>query len=241
MKRLLTAALVMLLAVPTACAEGEVPTGSKPGRDVKAELEILLKENPDLVLDVLKENSVQVLEIVRYGAALQQKQQQREQWELELKNPKQLFLDPERPVRGKADAPVVIVEYSDFQCPYCIQAAKTIEKLLARYPGVVRLAFKHLPLERHEQAMIAARYFEAVAMQDKAKAWLLHDDMFADPKALEKGGEEHLKKLAADLGLDMDRLARDVKSEVVARRIESDREEADRFGFRGTPHFLVAA
>lgn len=205
----------------------------------KQDVEAVLRENPELILRVLRENKEDVFDIVQAGLESKRKQQEMAKRQQELQNPKQPAIAPDRPVRGDEDAPVTIVEYSDFLCPYCLRGAATVEQVLEEYAGEVRLVFKHQPLKSHEHAMIAARYFEATAMQDEQKAWQLHDRMFAQQEALEKGGEPWLKNVVAQLGLDVEQIARDARSDEVTGRIESDMAEARQFGFRGTPYFLV--
>ena len=234
MRGLCFVALCALLVLAAACAEGGA-SKKVANRDLKGEVEQIFKDNPDIVLNVLKEHSEAVLEIVRDGAIQEQRRQMRAQWQEELANPKKPVIDPDRPIRGKRGAPVTLVEYSDFQCPYCGQAAETVKQLMQKYPGTVRMVFKHLPLPRHEYALLAAKYFEAVARQDQDKAWQFHDALFANPEALSANGEQRLKEVAGQLHLDMELLAEDVASEVVLKRIEQDKEEAASFEFRGRP------
>ena len=85
--------------------------------------------------------------------------------EAEFKDPKQPVLSLDRVYWGQSDAPITIVEYSDFECPYCARGYRTIKDLMAEYGDSVRLLYKHLPLEMHEEALPAALYFEAIALQ----------------------------------------------------------------------------
>ncbi len=90
-------------------------------------------------------------------------------------------VDPQRIVRGNPKAPITIVEYTEFQCPYCAYGAKVVAEVMARYEGRVRLVVKHLPLPQlHPMAIAAARHFEAVALQDAGKAWAFYDTVFAN-------------------------------------------------------------
>lgn len=147
--------------------------------------------------------------------------------------------DPARIVRGNPNAPITIFEYTDFQCPYCAHGARTIDEVMARYEGQVRLVVKNLPLPLlHPMALPAAQYFEAIALQDPAKAWAFYDRVFKEQRAL-AGGESHLQKLATELGVDAARLAQDVRGETVRARIAADLKEAERFRFDGVPVFVV--
>lgn len=151
----------------------------------------------------------------------------------------QPVLDTGRLVRGNPTAAITIVEYTDFQCPYCARGSQVLEEVLARYEGQVRVLLKHLPLEKlHPMAMSSARFFEALALQDPQLAWRFHDRVFADQKAL-AGGEASLRSIAQSLGADVQRLDRDLASPLVRERIAADLQESERFQFDGVPAFAV--
>jgi len=144
-----------------------------------------------------------------------------------------------RAIRGNPSAPVTIYEYTDLQCPYCAHGAKVLKEVLARYEGQVRVVVKHLPLPAiHPQAMRAAQYFEAIALQDAAKAWAFHDRVFVEQASLAKG-EEFLRALAAQLGVDGERLARDLTAAEIEARIAADLRESQAYRFDGVPAFVV--
>ncbi|MDO9165945.1 MAG: ankyrin repeat domain-containing protein [Rhodoferax sp.] len=147
-------------------------------------------------------------------------------------------IDPGRLVRGSPEAAITIVEYTDFQCPYCGSGAKTVEEVLARYEGQVRLVVKHLPLQFHLMAKPAAQYFEALSLQSAARAWAFYDRIFGNPQAL-AGGELYLRQLAGDLGADVTRLEQDRGSPVVRDRLAADLLEAQRYQFDGVPAFII--
>ena len=147
--------------------------------------------------------------------------------------------DPGRVVRGNVDAPLTVFEFTDFQCPYCAFGAKVMDGVLARYEGQVRLVVKHLPLPLiHPMAVPAAHYFEAVAMQDPAKAWAFYDAVFRNQAAL-SGGEAWLRKVAADVGADPKRLEDDLRSGTPAARVAADLKESEKYRFDGVPVFVV--
>ena len=144
-----------------------------------------------------------------------------------------------RAIRGNPAAPVTIYEYTDLQCPYCGHGAKVLKEVLARYEGQVRIVVKHLPLTAiHPQAMRAAQYYEAISLQDPAKAWLFHDRVFARQPDLAKG-EEFLRAQALDVGADGERLTRDLAAAEVLARIAADMRESQSYRFDGTPVFIV--
>ncbi len=126
----------------------------------------------------------------------------------------------------------------NFECPYCQAASSTLRELLTDYDGDVRLVYKHNPLSFHPSAEPAARYFEAIALQDEAQAWQFHDQVFDLQHRLAEGTDT-LEVIAGSLDIDQQRLMEDLYGEIVEQRLKSDRMEAERFGFDGTPAFLV--
>lgn len=147
--------------------------------------------------------------------------------------------DPARAVRGSPAAPVTIYEYTEFQCPYCAHGARVVDEVMARYEGQVRLIVKHLPLPHlHPMAMPAALAFEALSLQSPSLAWRFYDRVFASQTLL-AGGEAALRKLAGELGADLDRYDADVRSEAVRARVVADLKEAQAFRFDGVPAFVI--
>jgi protein-disulfide isomerase len=140
---------------------------------------------------------------------------------------------------GNPSAPITIVEYTDFECPYCRQAHPVIVELFKRYGDRVRLVVKDMPMPFHPRAMPAARMFEAVAMQDASKAPKFYDVMYDHQDRLIAEGERFLEETVRSLGLDVDRAKRDAASDAVSARIAADVAEAKRFGIAGTPGFIV--
>lgn len=140
------------------------------------------------------------------------------------------------PIRGKADAPVTIVEFSDFQCPFCAQAQTILEAVLAKYPDQVRLVYKHYPLPFHPAALPGA--IASLAAQEQGKFWELHDVLFAEGQALDAAKMSEYAKRA---GLDVERLEKSIADERAAyeKRIEEDIRAAHTADVRGTPTFFV--
>jgi protein-disulfide isomerase len=225
--------MVCLAGAITSCSTVAAPSG-----DVKKEVVRVLQENPDLVLEALAQNDSALLALIQGASVREQARAQRAQRLKEFNNPFKPALEPARPVRGPSSAPITIVEYVDFECPFCARAAKTVASILARYPGQVRFILKHLPLEFHAAAMPAALYFEAIARQDVEAAWKFHDRVFAEHARLREG-ELLLKEIVASLQLDWTRFEQDLVSETVKAQIEQDKQEAFVFGFTGTPIFLI--
>ena len=137
--------------------------------------------------------------------------------------------------RGPADAPVTLVEYGDFECPYCGQAEPVIRTLLSEFGSDLRYVFRQLPLEDvHENAQRAAEASEAAGAWDKF--WEMHDLLFQHQDAL---GTEDLKKYAGDLGLDVEVFAEKLRRRKFGPRVMRDIDSADQSGVTGTPTFFV--
>lgn len=209
----------------------------------RAELKSALQKNPDLVLDVLKENKKAFFDIVQEAAREEQQRRASEEEEKEKKAFEEAFKNPLKPeigkktrVRGDKGAKLTVVEYSDFQCPYCHKGYVIVETLRKKHGKNLRFVYKHMPLHFHPEAMPAALLMEAAALQSEDKAWRLHDKLFENQNRL---GTELYKELAKELSLDWARLEKDMKSEAVKAAVEADIKEAKKFGFTGTPGFLV--
>jgi len=137
-------------------------------------------------------------------------------------------------IRGPLDAPVTVVEYGDFQCPYCGQAEPIIRELLSDF-GDLRYVWRHLPLnDVHPQAQLAAEGAEAAAAQDRF--WDMYDLLLGHQDALTA---RDLMGYAAELGLDSDRFREHLRKRKGASRIADDVESADQSGVSGTPTFFV--
>jgi protein-disulfide isomerase len=204
-----------------------------------------LETHPEILFDVIEKNGARFQEAFRKSqveyqrrAKEEEQKRQREMLEEDLKKPKKVAIDDARPSRGPKNAPILLVTYSDFQCPYCRQGYQIAEDLRKKHGDKIRFVFKHLPLQFHPLAMPAAKRFEAIAMQSGEKAFRFHDEIFQNQQKLQ-GGEKFLDELARKVGADMARMQRDMESVAVRSRIEADMEEAKRLEIRGTPGFVL--
>lgn len=204
----------------------------------------LLKENPTILTDAIKANPEQFItalnEAVKGAQAGQRKKQEddeKKKLEESFNNPLTASIDKHDVVRGTKGAPLTIIEYSDFECPFCSRGYQTVLELLKKYDGKIQFVYKHLPLSFHPNAMPAAQYYEAIAMQSKDKAGKFHDELFENFSKI-KSGEKFFKSVAKKLKVDMKKLAKDLDSEFVKARIKEDMDEAKKYGFQGTPGFL---
>jgi protein-disulfide isomerase len=140
----------------------------------------------------------------------------------------------ESATKGPDSARVTLVVWSDFQCPACRVAAPSIADAAKRFPGAVRVVFKHYPLNTHEHAERAARAAAAAGAQ--GKFWEMHEALFASPQKLRDDG---VREIATTLGLDLARFDADRASERVTRALDEDRGQADALGLRGVPMLYV--
>ncbi len=150
--------------------------------------------------------------------------------------PYRLDVDPaDGPVRGAEAAPVTIVEWSDFECPYCKSVLPALDRILEEYPEQVRLVFRHFPLPAiHPNAQAAAE--AAVCAQDLGAFWALHDLMFDEQDRLTV---DDLKDKAARAGLDAEAFAACLEREDIADRVAADRRAGLEVGVTGTPALFV--
>lgn len=138
------------------------------------------------------------------------------------------------PTRGPASAPVSLVEFGDFQCPFCAESAPVLKKLLAAYPTQIRLGFKHYPLPMHKEAPLAQE--AALAADAQGKFWEMYDLLFATQDKLSR---DDLIAKARRLELDVSRFTRDLDSHKFKSIVDADRQEGDRLGVDGTPYFFI--
>ena len=138
-------------------------------------------------------------------------------------------------VRGNREAEVVLIEYADFQCPYCARAHKALTSLQQEHGERLTLVYRHLPLtDLHPFAQPAAEAAEAAGAQ--GKFWEMHDALFENQDTLDEDG---LPALAAALQLDAQRFRSDLEGGAHRGRVEADVETAHALGARGTPTFFI--
>jgi protein-disulfide isomerase len=147
-------------------------------------------------------------------------------------------VDPERDhPRGREDAPVTLLEYGDYECPYCGRAETVIRELLVDFEKDLRYVWRHLPLDDvHPYAQLVAEAAEAAAAQEAF--WPMHELLIAHQSALEL---HDLRHYAAEVGLDVERFWDDLRARTHTHRVAEDAESADMSGVTGTPSFFVNA
>jgi protein-disulfide isomerase len=138
------------------------------------------------------------------------------------------------PVRGPEDAAITIVEFSDFQCPYCTRVKPTLAQVREEYGDQVRLVFKHFPLSFHTKAIPAHK--AAIAAGEQGKFWEMHDLIFQNPKDIEP---EQLRAHAESLSLDLAKYDAVMADPATDALISRDQEQGAKLGVRGTPSFFI--
>ncbi len=201
-------------------------------------LEQILNEHPDLVLNVLRKNSELVLDIAQDGSTKRRKRSLEAQWRQDRKIDKDVNIK-ERPIWGKSDAPITVVEFSDFTCPYCQQAANNLKLIMKDYPNDIRLVFKHTPLSSSPISILASEFVIAAGYQSKEKARELYEAIFEKRAKLLEQGEEFLKAEAQRIGLNVTKLEKDAGSKKTEKILEEDLADATNLSVEGTPYFLV--
>ena len=202
----------------------------------------ILEDNPDILVSVIKKHPKKMLDALNEASLEYRKKQaedaqktQQAQREEEFKNPKKPELSNSRLYFGNKNAPITVVEYSDFRCGYCKRAHEgAVTQILKAYPDKVRVLYKHFPV-LSPQSRQASLYYEAIVQLSPAKAKMFHDKIF------EKQGElrsnEFLDGLVKEVGLSVSKVKEKLKNAEAI--VEADMAEARKFNVSGTPSFLV--
>lgn len=211
------------------------------------EVRAVLKDHPELVLEVLAAHSGAVFDISQSGFEEKQRQAKVAAWKAQLASPRVPALSPDMAVRGQTQAPVTVVAYIDLLNPVYAQNAPVLKALLDSRPGQVRVLVKHLPLGFEDLSRPAAALFEALYASKPEAAWAFHDQVLARQReflavtnpAPARDREAALAALAAALGADPAVLDAARGSAGLTRRLDEDRAEARRFGFTASPVYLI--
>lgn len=234
MKTQLVLAVVLFAGLWTGCT----PNASQ--------LKKVVEDNPEIIFNAIEKHPALFLDSVNKAAQAAREQEEKKMMDAEsqardeeFKNPKQPAIDEARAILGNKQAPITIVEYSDFECPFCRRGAATVDEVMAEYGDKVRMIFKHFPIEKiHPHAKIASQYFEAIALQDGAKAYEFKKKVFGKQEGLQEGAK-FLDAVAKEVGANVAQVKKDITSAKVEERIKADQAEAEKFGFSGTPGYLI--
>lgn len=210
------------------------------------QLKDAIEKDPSIVFVAIEKDPEKFIEVVNKAAQNAQMKAQEKAMENETKkrdeefaNPLKAEIEEGRVIFGNKEAPVTIVEYTDFECPYCAKGHANIKEVMKMYGDKVRVVLKHLPLDFHPLAMPAAQYFEAIGMQDPAKAEKFHDLVFENQGEFRSKKEAFLKEATKKVGADLKKVEASLNDPKIMARIEADMAEARKFDFSGTPGFLI--
>jgi protein-disulfide isomerase len=153
---------------------------------------------------------------------------------IRLEPPRESVSTAGRPSRGPADAPIVMIEFSDFQCPFCLRAHPTVEQVLKAYGDRIHFVYRHYPLPNHPNARPAAE--ASACANEQGKFWPYYDRLFADASKLADGD---LKQHAARIGLDTARFDACFDSHKYRQDVETDISDGNAAGVAGTPAFFI--
>jgi protein-disulfide isomerase len=225
-KRLMV--LALLLGLTVGCTKGQVGQG-EGSKTMKVDTTGLTPDQEKIAGDMMKD----IVPLIKAGkspseviTALQ---------ELDAKKITRYPVEiGTSPTLGPANARVTIVEFTDFQCPFCSRVQPTLKQILEKYPQDVRKVFKHTPLAFHQDAPLAAEASLAAGAQ--GKFWEMKDILFNNQKSLK---EEDLIRYAQELGLNLEQFKSDLTSRKYKEQVERDSKEAAALGVTGTPSFFV--
>lgn len=151
-----------------------------------------------------------------------------------LLEPPRVEVSTEGPSRGPDDAPITIVMFSDYECPYCHRGMATVREVMARYPREVRLVVRNFPLSIHASAHAAAA--TSVCAEAQGRFWAVHDGFFGSDAPLDEG---RIKQVAAAAGLDMGALAACLAEPATDAKVEADQRAGMLAAVQGTPAFFI--
>lgn len=195
--------------------------GADPAEALKLAFEAVLKENREKRRNEVYEELVSKTRI-----------------ELLIDKPAVFRVDvaygPHNPVRGNPEAPVTIIEFTDFECPYCRRANETLERVREAYPNDVKIVARQFPLPNHDRARPAAE--AALCANEQGRYWEYRQRLFSDQKKL---SDADLRRHAKELGLDEAKFAQCLAVGRYAEQVKKDLAEGQKYGVKGTPAFFV--
>ena len=240
--------ITTMLIEKEAAARG-ISTEELLAAEVDAKAKAVTEEEARAVLESARDRMPPMpdsaaIESITKGMQRQRASQRRTEYAAELrrKHGVQLLIEPPRfqiakttgPSLGPSDAPVTVVEFSDFQCPYCARSAETVRQLVDKYRGKIRLVFQDFPLPNHKEAPKAAE--AAACAHDQGKFWEMHDRLFQNQDKL---AIADLKRHAVDLGLERGAFDACLDGGKHAAAWQQGRTVAESYGITGTPAFFV--
>jgi protein-disulfide isomerase len=219
---------------PSFFINGVSLTGAQPFQNFKALIDAQLEKAEKLVQGGTPKAKLYETIIAQGRESAPPPQQQQQQQQQPPATRQKVALVEGTPTKGGKQALVTIVEWSDFECPFCGRAMPTVEQILKTYGDKVQLQFRHQPLSFHPRAMPSAKATAAAHLQ--GKFWEMHDKLFANQRALQ---DADIEKYAQESGLNIKKWKADMESPQVQSQIQRDMTDGNTYGARGTPSFFV--
>lgn len=237
MKKLFIITLLSLFLLPghVLAVSNNAPVLDKEA--FKTMLKEVLKENPEILFDVMKENDSAFIKAITTASETSRTNEMENKWSKDIKEPK-TFTGANRPYLGDKNAPHTLYIFSDFLCTYCQKTAGTVEAFINQHKDV-KLVFKAFP--KSDQGKIALRWFYLMSQKDMKKAWQLHDTIFAHQQAYANNPLEVLKEIVRQQGLNPEQIAGEAeqKQAELDALINEDIKEAEKYQVAGTPYLFI--
>lgn len=236
--RLIPAFLLLAFALAISGCAGE-DTREK-------QLERVLRDNPEIFLDSISEHPLLFIETIQAAVYSSKQELTKRHEQKKRKRVQKYYEKPLEPKirgdeahKGPQDGELILVVYSDFQCPFSRRGHETVKLLLDLYQKEMTYVYKHLPLSMESQSMKAARYFEALRHESPSQAMDFHDYIFENQNNFSMG-DDFLTKAVNYTGSSREYLDEVIASNPeIEKRIREDIKEADKFNIRGTPGFVL--
>jgi protein-disulfide isomerase len=229
--------LPVLFLLSSGCQHLCTPPATTNTAPEKQAIADYIKANPELILEVLRQNKKELLDIVMQANQQEQKARQRQNVMAYLNSPLMPDMDPVRPCLGDDKAEITVVGFSNFLCPACAQGANTVSYLQKKHPGEIKFCLRHLTAD--EFAKDLALHFEAIARQSPQKAWTFYKKAMADQENLKKDKMAWVNRMINELAINRSSLARDLADPALAQRLKRDSEEAALFQLQSSPSYVI--
>ena len=203
----------------------------------KAMLIEVLRKNPDILFNVMKENDNEFIKTITTASETARTDELEAQWKKDLETIKTFTAD-KRPMLGNKNAPNTLYIFSDFLCSYCQKTAGIVETFVKEHKDV-NLVFKAFP--KNEDSKIALRWFYLMNQKDSKKAWQLHDTVFVHQQAYATSPLAVLKEIVRQQGFDPELFMKEVESKKIEldNMIAEDVREAKKYNVEGTPYIFI--
>ncbi|MFW5837610.1 MAG: DsbA family protein [Desulfovibrionaceae bacterium] len=226
-----TCILLTLCLCASAAADPAPPSDQALRRQIRE----VLREHPELILEALEGLEAELYDAVQRGLEAKREARLLRRRQDQARKPLGIDLDASRPFLGNRNAPETVVVFTDLQFPDCATGYAELQKLMRGHPGRFRIAFRHRPMGFHDHSEAAARHFEAALLQDEDRAFDYLGMLFREQRRVFQEGVPAMEGLAAEAGLDVERLRRDAGGPAVKQRVENDLAYARELGFTAAP------